>query len=55
MSKGDKGRGRLAWSAADIMHGLAEKVERELRVARYSIGHAPTMGEATQAGVAAGV
>ncbi len=42
------GRGRLAWSAEDIMGELAEKVERELRVARYSIGHAPTMGEATQ-------
>ena len=48
MSTGNDGRGRLAWSAVDIMRGLAEKVERDLRVARYSIGHAPTMGEATQ-------
>lgn len=48
MSTGSYGRGRLSWSAVDIMRGLAEKVERDLRVARYSIGHAPTMGEATQ-------
>ena len=48
MSKGNKGRPAVSWSAAEIMRGLAEKVERDLRLARYSIGHAPTMGEATQ-------
>ncbi|HTX76282.1 MAG TPA: DUF6602 domain-containing protein [Terracidiphilus sp.] len=48
MSTGTKGRAPVEWSAGEIMRGLAEKVERDLRMARYSIGHVTALGEATQ-------
>lgn len=38
----------MLWSAGEILRGLAEKVERDLRIVRYAIGHGATLGEATQ-------
>lgn len=48
VSTGKKGRPPVLWSAAEVMRGVADKVERDLRLARYSIGHVTALGEATQ-------
>jgi hypothetical protein len=36
------------WSAPAVMRGLAERVERDLRLARSTIGHGPSLGGATE-------
>ncbi len=38
----------VSWSASAILQGLAEKVERDLRLAHDSIGHSSNLGEASQ-------
>lgn len=39
---------KMWWSAPAIMRGLAERVERDLRLARSTIGHAPALGASTE-------
>jgi hypothetical protein len=46
--KGQPKGPRMHWSLPRLMEGLQERVERDLRLARQLIGHAPTMGEASQ-------
>ena len=36
------------WSAPAVLRGLAERVERDLRLARSIIGHGPSLGGATE-------
>ncbi|HTX74667.1 MAG TPA: DUF6602 domain-containing protein [Terracidiphilus sp.] len=38
----------VSWSASAILQGLAEKVERDLRLAHTAIGHSTNLGEASQ-------
>ena len=43
-----KGAGHMNWELDVIMAELAKKVENELRMARRTIGHGITLGEASQ-------
>ena len=43
-----KGRSSVSWSAAAILQGLAEKVERDLRLAHSAIGHSTNQGQAAE-------
>lgn len=39
---------KMSWSTTAILRGLAERVERDLRLARSIIGHGPSLGGATE-------
>jgi len=48
LTKNIKGTQASVWSLPRMMNSLHQRVERELRLARESVGHNPTLGESSQ-------
>ncbi|MFZ0392544.1 MAG: DUF6602 domain-containing protein [Terracidiphilus sp.] len=48
LTKNIRGTQASVWSLTRMMDGLHQRVERELRLARETVGHNPTLGESSQ-------
>lgn len=48
LTKSIKGTQSSVWSLERMLNGLHQRVERELRMARETVGHNPTLGESSQ-------